>query len=88
MNSVTVKLQEPISFGSRVIDELIIRKPKAKDMRKFPMNPAMGDMLDLASVLAGEPTSVIDELSVPDMTSVIEVIGNFLESSQPTGMPA
>lgn len=87
-NVIVVKLREPIEFGSRVVEELSIRKPKAKDMRKFPMNPAMGDMLDLASVLAGEPTSVIDELSVPDMTSVIEVIGDFLGSSQQTGIPA
>lgn len=89
MSNVTVvKLRDPIMFGSRVIEELSIRKPKAKDMRKFSMNPAMGDMLDLASVLAGEPTSVIDELSVPDMSRVIEVIGDFLGASQPTGIPA
>lgn len=88
MSTITVKLQDPIEFGSRVIDHLTIRKPKAKDMRKFPMNPQMGDMLDLASALAGEPTSVIDELSVPDMTRVVEVIGDFLGASQATGTPA
>ena len=75
-------------FGSREIEQLSIRKPKAKDMRNFPLNPTMGDMLDLASALAGEPTSVIDELSVPDMTRVVEVIGDFLGASQPTGTPA
>ena len=88
MRITTVELQDPIEFGSRVIDQLTIRKPKAKDMRKFPLNPSMGDMLDLASVLAGEPTSVIDELSVPDMTRVVEVIGDFLGASQATGTPA
>lgn len=85
---IVVKLKEPIEFGSRTIEELVIRKPKAKDMRKFPLNPQMGDMLDLASVLAGEPTSVLDELSVPDMTRIIEVIGDFLGDSQATGTPA
>lgn len=89
MSQITiVKLQDPIHYGSREIEQLEIRKPKAKDMRKFPLNPQMGDMLDLASVLANEPTSVIDELSVPDMTRVVEVIGDFLGASQATGTPA
>jgi hypothetical protein len=88
MSNITVKLLEPIQFGSRTIDELTLRKPKAKDMRQFPLNPQMGDMLDLASRLAGEPTSIIDELSVQDMTRVVEVIGDFLGASQATGTPA
>jgi hypothetical protein len=88
MSQITVKLEEPIQFGSRTIDELTLRKPKAKDMRQFPLNPQMGDMLDLASRLAGEPTSIIDELSVQDMTRVVEVIGDFLGASQATGTPA
>ncbi len=88
MSTITVKLAEPIEFGSRTISELTLRKPKAKDMRQFPLAPQMGDMLDLASKLAGEPTSVIDELSVQDMTRVVEVIGDFLGASQATGTPA
>ncbi len=82
----TITLQEPIKWGSETITELTLRKPKAKDLRRFPTQPTTGDILDLAATLSGRPSAVIDELDVPDMLEICEVIGKrFLRSTPVTG---
>lgn len=75
---IKIALSEPIKFGSENINELVFRKPKAKDFRQLKMPLSMGELLDLAGKLAGQPPSVIDELSVDDTKKVLEVVGNFL----------
>ncbi len=83
--SVTLKLKEPIPFGSETISELVIRKPKAKDMRRMPAKPCMGDILDLLGALAGQPKVVIDELGMEDMTAASEVVEGFMPGGRGTG---
>lgn len=86
MNSVKFKLAEPIVYGSETISELEVRKPKAKDLRKFPSNSkTLGEMLDFAGGLCGQPPSVIDELSIEDALKLFEVIMNFLPDGLKTG---
>jgi hypothetical protein len=80
-----IVLRKPIKFGEETIMELELRDPKAKDFRKFPMQPTMGDILDLAGHLAGQPKQVIDELGVKDMTEVLEIVGAFFPSGPETG---
>lgn len=80
-----IKLQVPIEYGKDSIRELILRRPKARDFRSLPMEPSMGDMLNLAGDLAGQPPSVIDELDVADMLAVVEEVGKFMPSTQETG---
>lgn len=82
---VTVKLREPITFGTQVIDELVIRKPKGKDFRQLPMEPGMGDILDLAGRLSGQPKPIIDELGAEDLLEVMNVVGGFLPGGPGTG---
>jgi hypothetical protein len=81
-----IVLRKPIQFGQETISELEIRDPKAKDFRKFPMQPAMGDILDLAGHLAGQPKQVIDELGVQDMMEVFEIVGAFFPFGLETGI--
>lgn len=83
--TVTIKLRKPIKSGSETITELVLREPRAKDLRKFPMTPNMGDMLDLAGKLAGQPPHVMDDLHVQDLTEVAEAIGNFMHVGPVTG---
>ena len=80
-----VKLKEPIEFGSQTITELAFRRPKAKDFRQFPGTPNMGDILDLAGRLCGQPKAVIDELDVVDMTEVARVVEGFIPAGRGTG---
>ncbi|WP_251976715.1 phage tail assembly protein [Salinicola avicenniae] len=82
---IVIKLQEPIQHGSEEIRELVIRRPKARDFRRLPMEPAMGDMLNLAGDLAGQPPSVIDELDVADMLAVVQEVGKFMPDGPATG---
>lgn len=74
---VTVVLKEPITFGTELVSELRLRRPRAKDFRRLPMAPSIGDMLDLSGALANQPKAVIDELGVEDMGKVLEVVGDF-----------
>ncbi len=83
--SVTVKLVEPIQFGSETISELVVRKPKAKDFRRMPGKPGMGDMLDLLGALTGQPKAVIDELCLADMTAATGVLEVFMPGGRETG---
>jgi hypothetical protein len=82
---VTVKLKEPVTFGSEVVAELHLRRPRAKDFRRFPMQPTIGDVLDLVGVLAGQPKPVIDELGVADLSAVMGIVGDFVPGGLPTG---
>ena len=82
---MTIKLIEPISWGSETISELVFQKPKAKHMRDLPASPTTGDILNLSGKLCGQPPMVIDELSITDMKVVLETVAGFLGSGPPTG---
>jgi trehalose-6-phosphatase len=75
-------LKEPIMFGSEKIDSLEVQDVKAKHMRDLPSNPNTGDMLDLLQKLTGRPKTVIDELSVRDVTQLFELVGKQLGDIQ------
>lgn len=83
--TVTVKLKEPVQFGSQVVDELVLRRPKAKDFRRLPMEPTLGDILDLAGALSGQPKPVIDELGVEDLMEVSRIVGDFMPGGLASG---
>jgi hypothetical protein len=82
---ITVKLKNPITLGSQTIDEFTLRTPKAKDFRRLPMEPKIGDLLDLLGSLAGQPKPVIDELSVEDLGTLMEITGGFVPGGRGTG---
>jgi len=80
-----VKLKKPIAFGSETISELTFREPKALDMRMLPLKPTTGDILDLATRLAGQLPSTMNDLSMEDYQQVMGVVGGFFTSGQETG---
>ena len=81
----TVNLSKPISFGTESITKLELREPVAGDLRGMPLNMGMDEMLALAGKLSAQPDSVINQLSIPDMAKVMEVVGDFLQGSPATG---
>lgn len=86
---IPVKLSEPIAWGKdRSIEELTLKVPKAKHMRMLPNEPTTDDLLDLAAKLAGEPTAVIDELSITDTMAVLDAVSRFFPDGQATGSSA
>lgn len=50
---ITVKLQQPILFGSESIFELTLQSPKAKHFRGMSAEMGMDEMLTLAGRLSG-----------------------------------
>lgn len=81
----TIKLKHPIEWGSETVSELTLRRPKAKDLRKFPAEPTQGDILDLAGALAGREKSFMDELDISDLSAVNKAVAGFLSGSPATG---
>jgi hypothetical protein len=81
-------LTEPVEFGKEAISELHFRAPRAKDFRRFPMDPSIGDMLDLAGKLSGQPDAVIDGMGVGDFQAVMELVGGFFPGGPGTGKTA
>jgi hypothetical protein len=82
---IVVTLKDPVAFGSELVIELRFRKPKAKDFRRLPMEPNIGDLIDLAGALCNQPKVVMDELSVDDFSRVMEIVGDFVPGGRGTG---
>ncbi len=82
----TYKLSDPVKFGSELISELVFQPMKARHLRAIKSNDLdMGILLDLASKLTGQPTVVIDELSVFDALEVQKIIAGFFNPGRKTG---
>ena len=81
----TMKLTHPIEIGTETVSELTVRRPKAKDFRRLPANPAFGDILDMAAKLCDVPASTIDELDPEDLMPLMDMVGDFLPTSLATG---
>lgn len=84
-DKVTVQLSEAVKHGEDDYRVLEIRKPKGKHLRNMPMEPTMGDMLNLAAELAEVPYSVMDELEWVDLEKVMDAVGNFMPAGPGTG---
>lgn len=70
-------LNSPFKYGEREVKELLLDEPRAKHIRQMPSNPKMDDIMNVIAVLAGEPDSLIDELSMGDITRAGEFFGSF-----------
>jgi hypothetical protein len=88
METKELKLKAPIQFGSDKIESLTFREAKAKDFRDMPITPKIGDLLNVAAKLSGQPPSVIDLLSPGDMTEVLTLMGEFMGPGPATGESA
>ena len=85
--TVELELEEPYPFGTDTIERLTIRRPKGRDYKKMPAgledNPGL--LLDWAAHLSGHPPSVFDDMDCVDVNRVLEVVGGFFDTGQPTG---
>ena len=83
---ITVKLQDPIEFGSETISELILQVPKAKHIKTINVqNPSIADILKIASKLSLVSEAALDELTIDDMVAVSDAVGNLLGSGLEIG---
>lgn len=85
MQTKELKLKNPVQFGSEKIEALSFREARAKDFRDMPITPKVGDLLNVAAKLSGQPPSMIDLLSPGDMTEVLTFMGEFMGTGPATG---
>lgn len=83
----TLKLKDPIQFGSETIDELSFRPMNAGDARKVQRREGyeIDYVLKLAGRLCGQPDAALDLLSMDDLAEVAKVVEGFSPTSPPTG---
>lgn len=70
-------LSEPLEFNNETITKLVIKAPKGKHMMLLPKDPAIKDLLLLASKCSAIPLAVINELSGEDTLKVVEAVGEL-----------
>lgn len=81
ITSLKVPLEEPLKLeGGGELTELILRLPKARDLRTMKVSgtPDMGMILDLAAGLANLTTAELDEISAADAMEVVSLLSPFL----------
>jgi hypothetical protein len=82
----TYTLVAPFEFAGEMIAELHFRKPMAKDFREVPIEmKSVGDLLNLAGSLCGQPPAVIDRLSFEDLQGVSALVSGFMLTGPATG---
>lgn len=87
--SKKITLSFTIQHDGREIGEIILRRPKVKDLRS--VTDADSDQLSqgvaIAAVLSGLPAEAIEELDAEDFTAISEVIADFFPKGpgSPTG---
>ena len=80
--SKSIKLKYPVQAEGRRIEEITIRRPKARDLRKMETAKG-GDIaksIDLIANLAELPPSAIEDLDASDFQSLSNKVAGFLET--------
>ena len=77
MDKLTLK--KPIKWGNELVVDLSFREVVARDLRSLKLSEMQfGDLLDLAARLSGHPPSVLDQLSMEDVGTVVDAVGKRL----------
>lgn len=85
LKEIIVPLAYPIEWGDDTIDELRLRRPKAKDLEHLSGEPTFKELMQVAQKCAKVPRRVLDELDGEDVTEVVEAVADFLDSGHRTG---
>jgi hypothetical protein len=85
MEPIKVQLDDPIKTEAGMLESLSFDEPKAKHFRELPLDPKMGDFLNLAARLSKQLPSLLDQLSVRDMGKVMDAMGKLFGAGLGTG---
>ena len=86
--SVTIPLKYPIEFGKQLIEEITVQPMTGSHQRRLTSRPdsePMGFLIELASLLSGQPQQVIDALVGNDLGAVNTTCQVFFTATQETG---
>lgn len=78
----TITLSDPVKWDGQTITEVVIKKPKLKDVRKLQAALAgVEDRLDqgaiMVSQLTGIPAAAFEDVDFDDFTEISEACGAF-----------
>lgn len=81
--TVTVKLSMPVEIGNDLIEEIVLRRPKGKDLKlSIKGKSDFEDSISLAVRLSGQLPVVFDEMDGADLSAVLDEVGNFMKRGQ------
>lgn len=86
--SVTYELIYPFSFGKTSVTEIIMRRPKAKDIEHMSTSPTFKELMIVCSKISAHPKPLIDMIDAEDALALAEIVGDFLDSGRETGEDA
>lgn len=79
----------PVTFGSDVVTELEIRRPKAKDIKQLKASAngefEFKELLKIIANITDQPDPFIDELDIDDAMALVEKVSSFLAGGPATG---
>ncbi len=84
----TYVLKKPIKFGEEIIEKIVIQPPKAKHLRKMPLQPSPDDIMNLISVLSGTSSAELGELESVDYYELLNCMGKLLADGLEIGEKA
>lgn len=76
--SFTYKLNYPIEWGDQTIEEITLKRPKAKHIAHLSEKSGLGDILRVISKVSGHSQAVINELDGQDATALADLMGELL----------
>lgn len=82
---VTYELIYPFEFGKTSVTEIVMRRPKAKDIEHMSTSPTFKELMIVASKISANPKPMIDMIDGEDALAIAEVVGDFLDSGRKTG---
>lgn len=90
---VVLKLTFPVKFGDQMLEELTFQRPTARELwslklpaRKDPdAKIDVGELLALGARCAGIPDAVMQRVDTVDVWRILDIVGEHLGSSLPTG---
>lgn len=74
----TIRLDEPISWGSETIKEVTLQPIQGKHLRKLSSEPNLNEILNIASKISGLSGGIFDEMASSDVMKVAEAVGELL----------
>ncbi|MDX9860883.1 MAG: phage tail assembly protein [Rhodospirillales bacterium] len=85
-STIRIPLSAPISANGAEVRELVLRRPKVKDLRVI--DDAKGEVdkvVTLAAHLADVPPSSINDMDAADFVRLATALAGFFGVSLPTG---
>jgi hypothetical protein len=82
-DTASVKLARPIRVEERVVTEVVIRRPKVRDLRAMekmrePGSTELDQGIAMAAALCDLPLEAVNDMDAADFAAISEVLCGFL----------